>query len=149
MDSKRDNIVELTIEYFVKQGFKLVNDNPKNLEFKRGSILLNHFTFNPLKWKSQIDVKINNNIVKATFKIDTTGQTAIKSELKAWEHFIENYKLSLIDGNQNIKSNIKKRLLVHLGQLKYLFFVLIIALLIGAVQGSISGAIYWLFKLFD
>lgn len=143
--NKKNNIVELTIEYFTKQGFKFVGNEGNNFEFRRGSLFWNNFTFNPLKIKSCINIMVDDNKVNAVFDVDTTGQTILPSEIKLWDEFIANYERTLVEGKINTKSTKQKHWINRFAQFKYLFWLLIIALLVVVIQGSISGAIYWLF----
>ena len=129
LDSKRNSIEELTIKYFVTQGFKFVGNNGNNFEFRRGSLFWNNFTFNPLKIKSRINIIISNNTVNAVFDVDTTGQTILPSEIKLWDEFIENYERTLVEGKINAKSTNKKRWKTHLGQFKYIFILILIGLI--------------------
>ena len=74
--SEPTDLREMTIEYFKKSGFKHIDNNltDKKTTFERGSIASNMWTFNPLNWKSEIDVEINGQEVKANFNINTVGQ---------------------------------------------------------------------------
>ena len=65
------------------------------LKFHRGSIFKNMWTFNPLKWKSEIFVEITGHEVQATFNINTFGQTVRDIEVDLWDSFINNFRLYL------------------------------------------------------
>ncbi|SNR43570.1 hypothetical protein [Hymenobacter mucosus] len=67
-------VVEKTIKYFQHSGFKLVENGNGKLKFTRGSLASTMWTFNPLKWKSEVRVEINEGQISAEFNIDTTGQ---------------------------------------------------------------------------
>jgi hypothetical protein len=74
------NLKEKTIEYFTKSCFKHIDNlSDRKLKFRRGSIASNMWTFNPLKWKSEIDIEINGRVVKATFAINAKALITTKN----------------------------------------------------------------------
>ncbi len=101
-----ESLIIGTNDYFLNQGFDQVKSSSNSIEFKRGSLILNRFTFNPLKWKSRIEILFNQNgRVKAEFKIDHTHQIVTTTELELWETFVNNYEKSLILGKSFIQEN--------------------------------------------
>ena len=118
--SEADELNEKTLEFFTKSGFKEIvsNSSGKTIRFERGSIASNMWTFNPLKWKSKIDVQINGKEVMANFNINASGQIPTTKELQLWETFISNYKKYVCDSNfdylnenaENLKSTKSKNL---------------------------------------
>lgn len=89
-----------TIEYFTKSDFKHIdNSTDRKIRFERGSIASNMWTFNPLKWKSEIEIEISGVEVKANFNINATGQIPTHKEEILWDFFIDNYKKYLNDRN--------------------------------------------------
>lgn len=98
--SETSAIKENTIDYFTKSGFKLINESTdRTLKFQRGSISNNMWTFNPLKWKSEIGISINGQVVKADFNINTLGQIPTSKEEGLWDTFIDNYRKTLNERN--------------------------------------------------
>jgi len=98
-DTKKDlnTLIAETKFYFLNRGFKLIKEDSKYLEFKRGSLLINRFTFNPLKWKSETKIRFaESGKVIADFSIDTTYQLVIQKEADKWGVFIENYQKELL-----------------------------------------------------
>lgn len=94
-----------TIEYFIKSGFNHIDKSTdRKLKFERGSIASNMWTFNPLKWKSEIDIEINGKEVKGNFKINTIGQIPTHKEEIVWDFFIDNYKKYLNDRNYDFET---------------------------------------------
>lgn len=91
-----EDVIQATKKYFVSQGFRLANSTENPLIFKRGSLLLNMVTINPLKWKSTISIKVKDKEVNAVFDINTTSQLASLKEEKLWDSFIANYKEALL-----------------------------------------------------
>ncbi len=115
-----DDLTEKTLEYFTKSGFKhiVTSSNDKIIKFERGSIASNMWTFNPLKWKSAINIDLSKNQVKATFNINAAGQIPTTKDEELWETFIANYQKYVCDANfdylnensENLKSTKSKNL---------------------------------------
>lgn len=117
-DSHKNNdlLILETKNYFVNHGFKLINFDNDFVEFDRGSIYMNKFIFNPLKWKSNTKISFRENgSVIAHFTIDLTNQVITIKEHMHWVNFIQNFKEKLTSEtsdnyeNQN-KLNINKRI---------------------------------------
>lgn len=105
-ESDRDPL-RLIESYFTEQGFNLEEKMKNGLWFTRGSILLNMFTFNPLKWKSKVQVEIKEQTVSVVVDIDTTFQAVLSSEEGVWDSFLENLGQSLDSGVVPIQENKK------------------------------------------
>jgi len=86
------------INYFDRSGFKLLEQNDNCLKFTFNSSILNTWTFNPLKWKSDIVVLINGKEIKAKFLIDTSAQIVTAEVKEAWQVFIDNFRQYITDG---------------------------------------------------
>jgi hypothetical protein len=84
--------------YFDRSGFKLVEQNDNCLKFTFNSRILDTWIFNPLKWKSDIVVLINDKEIKAKFLIDTSAQIVTAEVKEAWQVFIDNFRQYIIDG---------------------------------------------------
>ena len=123
-------------EYFQSQGFKLQSNYKEQLVFKRGSILLNMVTFNPLQWKSTITIEISDSEIKSEFEINTDFQAVTLKEEQLWESFIVNFKES-IKGNLDY-SSINRKLIkdTKYNSLKY-----VKPALIGGLAADIPGGI--------
>lgn len=123
-------------EYFLSQGFQLYSSSENSLVFKRGSILLNMVTFNPLKWNSTISVDITDSEIKALFDIDTSFQAVTLKEEQLWEKFINNFKEST-KGNLDYTS-INKKLLKETKNNSWKY---VQAAVIGGLAAGIPGGI--------
>lgn len=97
--SESTDLRKMTIEYFQKSGFKLIDNKATDnrIVFERGSIASNMWTFNPLNWKSIIDIQINGQDIKVNFNINATGQIPTNKDELLWETFIGNYQKYLLD----------------------------------------------------
>lgn len=109
--SDSSDLVKNTIEYFKQSGFKPVDTtSDRKLKFKRGSLTSNMWTFNPLNWKSDIQIEISGEIVIANFNINTKGQTLTSKEVNLWEIFINNYQNYLTENTFDFKTENEKAL---------------------------------------
>lgn len=90
-------------EYLAEYGFKLLKETEDHLMFKRGSSLRNLFTFNPLKWKTEVNIKISSSFLDCDFSVSTIGQVPTKSEERTWEVFSDNLEKFLIDPSFGFK----------------------------------------------
>lgn len=66
------------------------------LNFVRGSYLLNMVTFDPLKWKSNISLIFSGKSINASFDINTFGQSVSKKEDDLWNSFVLNFEKSIL-----------------------------------------------------
>ena len=106
-DYSKEVALQKVKEYFLSQGFKLHSNNEDQLVFKRGSILLNMVTFNPLQWNSTITIEIADSVINSEFDINTDFQAVTLKEEQLWESFVSNFKES-IRGNLDYSSVNKK-----------------------------------------
>ena len=109
-------------EYFLRSSFKIEEKKNNYIKIKRGSLFLNMLTFNPLKWKSNIVLRIEDNGLTADFEVVTVGQMPTHSEEKAWIDFIDHFKqhietgdFSFIEANRNSIRTVRKDSLRYVG----------------------------------
>jgi hypothetical protein len=87
-----------TIDYFTQSKFLLVSAlTDKKIIFRRGSLLSNMYTFNPLKWKSEIQIDIQGQEVSVQVKINTFAQLPSLKEETLWDDFLKHYQEYLQD----------------------------------------------------
>lgn len=104
--NEESRVVERAITYFNDFGFKCTKRSDQLISFSKGSILKNLLAFNPLEWKSNIDLEVNDKEVRIDLKINTFGQIVLKEEEVLWDLFIDNFKLFIIDGKEYNKIKI-------------------------------------------
>ncbi|MBK9271634.1 MAG: hypothetical protein IPM48_08540 [Saprospiraceae bacterium] len=141
--SEPTDLRKMTIDYFKKSGFKHLDNNTsdKTIIFERGSIATNMWTFNPLKWKSTIDIEISGQDIKANFNINAAGQTPTGNDELLWETFIDNYQKYLLDSNFDFLTENSKTLRATKSKnLKYLGWAVLGGLIGGIPAGLIA---YW------
>jgi len=141
--SESTELREKTIEYFQKSGFKYVDNktNDNRIVFERGSIASNMWTFNPLNWKSTIDIEIIGQDVKANFNINATGQITTNKEELLWETFIGNYQKYLLGSKFDFLTENSKTLKTTKGKnLKYIGWAAL-----GGLIGGLPAVLiaYW------
>ncbi len=139
-DKSLEILQSATKQYFTAQGFKLSEENSNHLQFKRGSISQNMLTFNPLKWKSCIDIKFDNQKIHADFDINSTFQSVTKKDEQLWETFVTNYQKSIETDQNLIEENRQTLQNTQKSNRKYLVAALIGALVFGIPGGFIA---YW------
>lgn len=125
------------IEYFKKSGFKQVDrgSSGSKLVFERGSLFTNMVTFNPLNWKSEIEIFIEEEHVSANFHIDAIGQIPTSKDERLWDIFIGNFQKYLCDVNFDFQS--ENNALVRQTKSKNLTYIG--WTLLGAVFGGIPA----------
>lgn len=141
--SDSTDLKKMTIEYFQKNGFKQKNNENSDTRilFERGSFVSNLWTFDPLKWKSTIEIEIIEEYVKAIFTINTFGQIPQKTDALVWETFIGNYQKYLVESNFDfIFENSKILNTCKRKNLKYIGWAAIGGLIGGLTTGFIA---YW------
>lgn len=141
--SEPTDLKKMTIEYFKKSGFKHEDSNTtgRKIIFARGSIASNMWTFNPLNWKSKIDIEINGQDVKANFNVNTAGQIPTNKDELLWETFIDNYKKYLLDSKFDFLTDNSKTLKKTKSKnLKYIGWAALGGLIGGLPAGFIA---YW------
>ncbi len=137
-DKSLEILQSATKQYFTTQGFKLSKEAPNHLQFKRGSISQNMLTFNPLKWKSCIDIKFDNQKIYADFDINSTFQSVTKKDEQLWETFVTNYQKSIETDQDFIQQNQHELQKTKKYNRKYLVAALIGALVFGILGIFIS-----------
>ena len=127
-----------TTDYFSPMGFKKVIDSENQIVFTKGSLLLNMVTFNPLNWKSDIKITLQDSTVVADFDINTTGQVTTPKEEKLWDVFVENYKVS-VTNNLNLLTENKQQIKeTKRNSIKYLKWALIGGVAFGIPFGILG-----------
>ena len=112
---QQPDLRKLILKFFQELGFKDIREDNSNILIKRGSEFKNGFTFNPLKWKSDIRIfflEIGVGIVvDGEFKINTKNQMVSEKEALIWEQLFQNFELVVKTGkkelavfNENIKT---------------------------------------------
>lgn len=129
---------EETLNYFQKQGFKLANSDKNLLQFERGSVMKNMVTFNPLKWKSSIKIKFEEDIVNANFDINTLYQVVTLKEERLWEKFISNYQKTIETGKSLISENQAEHRATKKSSWKYIRYAVLGAIVFGIPSGIIA-----------
>lgn len=141
--SESTELRKMTIDYFQKSGFRQ-RDNKKTdnrIIFERGSIASNMWTFNPLNWKSTIEIEISGLTVKANFNINPTGQIPTNKDELLWESFIRNYQKYLLDSKFDfLAENSKNLKTTKRKNLEYIGWATIGGLIGGLPAGLIA---YW------
>lgn len=94
-------------EYFSEYGYRVFKETDDHLVFTRGSLLSNFFTFNPLKWKTQVNVVLTEDSLNCDFLISTIGQVPTKSEEQSWEVFIDNLRRFITESSFDHRSKNK------------------------------------------
>ena len=163
-----ETVKKRVIDYLSNESFKIKSDDGKIIIFEKGSILKNHYTFNPRNWKSKVEVILskneNNTIVWAEFEIDTTGQTVTNKEELFWENCVDRLgnaingsieinQLNETEGKSTIKNNWGLILWAVLGAIIFIIPGIIVAEYTGirefghafAVSGAL-GFLFWKIK---
>ncbi|WP_224996331.1 hypothetical protein [Cesiribacter sp. SM1] len=94
------------IIFFQAMGFRQIEERNDALHIKRGSEFRNGYTYNPLKWKSDIYIDFrqegSTTYVKTKFIINTKHQWVTKKEALVWERVFMNYETLIASGKTNI-----------------------------------------------
>lgn len=141
--SETTDLKKMTIEYFTKSGFKHLDTDStdQKIIFQRGSIASNMWTFNPLNWKSEIDIEFNGQEVKANFNINAAGQIPTNKDELLWQTFINNYQKYLLESNFDyLTENAKNLKTTKSKNFKYLGWAILGGLIGGIPTGLIA---YW------
>lgn len=127
-----NSALESTKTFFTRHGFMMQDHiSDSNLIFTKGSTLQNLASFNPLNWKSRIEVSAVRNTIQADFMIDTTGQMVTPREDELWNSFIENYKVAVvknIDVTDHISTQLRQ---TQASTWKYVGWALVGGILFG------------------
>ncbi|MEL6942189.1 MAG: hypothetical protein AAFO82_05930 [Bacteroidota bacterium] len=129
---------EETLKYFLDQGFKLVSSNKNSLQFRRGSMLRNMITFNPLKWKSSIQIEFHEENIVVNFDINTIYQIVTIREERLWANFISNYQRTIETGKSLIFENQIELKNTKKSSWKYIRYALLGAITFGVPSGIIA-----------
>lgn len=129
---------EETLNYFQKQGFKLAKSAENSLQFERGSAMKNMVTFNPLKWKSSIKIKFEEDTVKANFDINTIHQAVTLKEERLWGKFISNYQIRIETGKSLISENQAELKATKKSSWKHIGYAILGAIVFGIPSGIIA-----------
>lgn len=105
---------------------------------KLGSMMRNLVTFNPLQWKSKIDVEFDAEKVFTSFRIKTSFQVATSKEENLWENFISNYQSTIETGKAHVANNQAALLEKKISSLTYILFAVISAVIFGIPAGIIA-----------
>jgi hypothetical protein len=133
-----DVLKKETLDYFQKQGFKLAGSDENILQFERGSVMKNMVTFNPLKWKSSIIIKFEEDKVKADFDINTIHQAVTLKEEELWGKFISNYQKTIETGKSLISENQSELKATKKSSWKYIGYAFLGAIVFGMPSGIIA-----------
>lgn len=133
-----DVLKKETLNYFQKQGFKLADSDEDSLQFERRSLMKNMVTFNPLKWKSSIRIKFEEDNVKTDFDINTTHQAVTLKEEKLWGKFISNYQETIETGKSLISENQSELKATKKSSRKYIGYAILGAIVFGISSGIIA-----------
>ena len=129
----------LTNKYFTGFGFKKVSQTNDSITYRKGSMLSNLTTFNPLNWKSTVTIAIKNVTVEALFDISTTGQLVTPKEEALWNTFVENYKMSLIEKVDMTEANVKHLKETRRNSWSYIKWALLGAIIVGVPAGFLAN----------
>ncbi|WP_196887277.1 hypothetical protein [Aureivirga sp. CE67] len=138
VNNERELNRDYTVFFFQKHKFTLVEEKVDYLKFEKGSFFQNNYTFKPLNWKSNIEIRYTKNRIIADFKINTTYQIVTKNEKKIWETFINSYKKLLIYKKENEVDleNIKRK--NRKNNIKIMFWIILTTVLIMSFIGSLG-----------
>jgi hypothetical protein len=128
--------LELTKHFFVNQEFKIAGQTGSAITFTKGSVLRNMTSFNPLNWKSKVEVSALDNILTADFEIDTIGQIVTPKEEALWNTFIEKYKVSILE-----KTDVRQEISQELRRTQQSTWKYVGWAFVGGVMGAIPFTI--------
>ncbi len=97
-DKTPAQITKETLDYFLRQGFQLHNQEAHTLEFSRGSGFKNLYTYDPLQWKSVSRISMQDQRVLVDIEINTIHQSVSPAEKSIWQAFVANYQKSIETG---------------------------------------------------
>jgi hypothetical protein len=136
-------------EYLIKELFKLKSDNGEIFIFEKGSIVENHFTFNPRKWKSKVKLRIsridNQTTISAEFDIDTIGQIVTLKEEQFWSNCvnrIENAANGAFETNQLNSSEGKLAILNGWKMIGLEMLIVLFSIFVGFIIVKIISSIF-------
>ena len=131
-------LIALIIAFLEIHKFKLHNQENSKLIFKRGSLLKNMVTFNPLNWKSNVSIIINSSVVNYDWQIDSTFQAVTKQEETVWESFIRSFNKTIKSGKLSNKDTIEALKSNRKSIAGYLLYAILGGIIIGIPSGVIA-----------
>jgi len=124
------------ISFFRDLDYIKIDDKNSSIQIRRGSKFKNGFTFNPLKWKSDITInfeEINNIIhIYGSFKINTKKQVVTEKDITLWNQVFENFENLILNGKSDSNFLIKKSKEIRNSNIKLALWILF-----GAVTGAV------------
>lgn len=136
-------------EYLRKELFKLKSDNGETFIFEKGSIVENHFTFNPRKWKSKVKLKISRiddqTSIWAEFDIDTIGQIVTLKEEQFWSNCInriENAANGAVAANELNSSEGKLAILNGWKMVGLEMLIVLFSIIVGFIIVKVAFSIF-------
>ncbi len=70
---------------------------------------LNMVAFDPLEWKSETKIQVQEGVLRANFEIDSSFQLITYEEEKLWDQFVLNYENTLQSTESFLEVNASKR----------------------------------------
>ncbi|WP_020538824.1 hypothetical protein [Lewinella cohaerens] len=137
-ERKINELREETLNYFQNQGFKLSEDSTNFMHFKRGSVIRNMVTFNPLKWKSIIKIEFKSKLVITEVYVNTIFQAVTLKEEELWKNFILNYQKTMKTGESYIFDNKEELKKTKRSSWKYIWYAFIGAIIFGIPSGIVA-----------
>jgi len=132
------------ITYFEKMGFKIAEQKVEagKWRFEKGSHWGNAFTFNPLKWKSAVEVEIQAEQLTARFFMNTIHQFPTEHDEHLWDVFVAHFEKYLHQPAFDFKTaNAQALKVAKRKNRKYLGWALLGGLLLGIPTGFLA---HWL-----
>lgn len=132
------------ITYFEKMGFKIAEQKVEagKWRFEKGSHWGNAFTFNPLKWKSAVEIELQAQQLTARFYMHTTNQFPSVNDEQLWDAFVAHFEKYLHQPAFDFKTaNAQALKIAQRKNRKYLIWGIFGGLLIGIPAGFLA---HWL-----
>lgn len=129
------------ITYFEKMGFKIAEHKVETGQwrFEKGSHWGNAFTFNPLKWKSAVEVELQAEQLTARFFMNTIHQFPTEHDEQLWDVFVANFEKHLHQPAFDFKTaNAQALKTAKRKNRKYLGWALLGGLLLGIPTGFVA-----------
>ncbi|WP_282076255.1 hypothetical protein [Maribacter aquivivus] len=128
----------LVISFLKDLGYSKIVENDFNIKSKRGSVFQNGFTFNPLKWKNDVELYFesvdNSARVHGKFKINIKKQIVTQKEISIWNQVLNDLENLVINGNSNSTNIINQSLDVKKRNIKLVLWSVFGAILGGAIS---------------
>lgn len=78
--------------YFNQPGFRLIEERPGFFKFKNKSSFFSSWNWNPLREKSEVEVEIIGNKIRADFSFDLPVEYNPARGMEVWDNFIKNFQ---------------------------------------------------------